>query len=181
MKVNCLNTFYRLLHPKVATLIVSIDKNSRANTMAAAWTTPVSIKPPLIAVAISPKRYTHSLIQESKEFTVNIPSKTLIEKVHICGTKSGREVDKIAIAKLNLKPAKHLKTPVVDECIGNMECKLWGTIPTGDHTLFIGEVLAAYVNEKLFTDSWSEGAEVLIHVGGEIYTSPSKPFIRVVS
>jgi len=179
MKRNCINTFYRLLHPKVATLIVSIDRDGKANIMAAAWTTPLSIKPALVGVAISPKRYTHSLIQESKEFTVNIPSKNLVEKVHLCGTRSGRDADKIAIAKLNLKPAKHIKTPIVDECIGNIECKLWGIMPTGDHTLFIGEVLAAYVDEKLFTDSWSENAEVLIHVGGEVYTSPGKPFIKI--
>lgn len=173
------NTFYRLLHPKVATLIVSIDGTGRVNVMAAAWTTPLSTKPPLVAVAISPKRYTHKLIKESREFTVNIPSKTLIEKVHLCGTRSGREADKVAIAKLTLEPAKYLKTPVISECIGNMECRLWRTIPTGDHTLFIGEVLAAYVDEELFTDSWSEDAEVLIHIGGAVYTSPSKPFIKM--
>lgn len=61
----------RLLHPKLVVLVVSIGKDGRANVMPAAWVTPVSVNPPLVAVAISPKRYTYKLIKESGEFTLN--------------------------------------------------------------------------------------------------------------
>ena len=42
-----------------------------------------------------------------------------------------------------------MKTPIIDECVAHMECKVRQEIETGDKKLFIGEVIEAYADEAL--------------------------------
>lgn len=85
---------YRLLHPKIATIIVTKAPGEKLNAMAASWVMPTSVDPPLITVAISPKRYTFELLQNWEEFTVNIPSIEMKDLVMFVGSVSGRDTDK---------------------------------------------------------------------------------------
>jgi flavin reductase (DIM6/NTAB) family NADH-FMN oxidoreductase RutF len=57
--------YHRLLSPRVAALIVTLHEDGLPNVMVAAWHTPVSIKPPILAVSIAPGRLTHRLIQNA--------------------------------------------------------------------------------------------------------------------
>ena len=47
-------------------------------------------------------------------------------------------------------PAKKVKAPIIRECIAHLECKVVKEITIGDHTLFLGKVIAAYVNKNSF-------------------------------
>jgi flavin reductase (DIM6/NTAB) family NADH-FMN oxidoreductase RutF len=49
-----------------------------------------SFRPPYIGVGIGPKRFSHGLFKESKDFAVNIPTRKLLKATEICGSKSGR-------------------------------------------------------------------------------------------
>ncbi|GAJ12693.1 unnamed protein product, partial [marine sediment metagenome] len=57
-------------YPRVA-VVVTARARGRDNAMAAAWHMPISFRPPLYGVSISPKRFTYQLIVDSKEFGVN--------------------------------------------------------------------------------------------------------------
>ena len=61
-----------------------------------------------------------------------------------CGTVSGRDVDKFANTDLVPLPADIVRPPLIQGAVVNMECKVVGTLDTGDHTIFVGEILAAY-------------------------------------
>jgi flavin reductase (DIM6/NTAB) family NADH-FMN oxidoreductase RutF len=85
------------------TILVTARHEERENLMTAAWCMPVSKKPPMLAVAVGPSRFTHDLIIESKEFTVCIPGRDLAEQVMCCGTTSGLSgKDKFAFCGLTL-------------------------------------------------------------------------------
>src|SRR3990170_7394159 len=108
---------------------------------------PTSINPPMVAISVAPERYSHQLIQETKKFVVNISSIDILSETLLCGRTTGRKNDKFAEAKLTPSPAKLVKPPIVNECTAHLECRLSHQIMTGDHTLFVGTVFAAYANE----------------------------------
>jgi flavin reductase (DIM6/NTAB) family NADH-FMN oxidoreductase RutF len=118
LKIDVMDDFYKLLHPCMTVLVASVSRDGRPNVMTCAWNMPVSDEPPMIAIALGSESYTSQLIKESGEFTVNIPDERLIKAVWICGTRSGRSVDKFKLAGLTPRPAKKVKAPIVDECVG---------------------------------------------------------------
>ena len=71
--------------------------------------------------------------------------------MHFCGTNSGRDLNKSVETGLTLIPALKVAPPLIDECYGHLECKVIQSHVCGDHTLFVGEVLAASVNEDVLT------------------------------
>lgn len=173
-----LNEAVRLLHPKPVVLIVSTDASGRSNIMTAAWTMPVSRSPPLIAVAISPRRYTFQLIRQTGEFTVNVVTEELVKAAEYCGSVSGRAVDKAAAAGLTLRPSQFVKPPVIEESVGNLECRVVREVEAGDHWIFVAEVLAARADATLFGGgTWDIESRILLHVGSDTYASLRGPTV----
>jgi flavin reductase (DIM6/NTAB) family NADH-FMN oxidoreductase RutF len=102
-----------------------------------------SINPPYIGVGIAPKRFSYGLFKASKDFAVNIPSRKILKAVEICGSKSGRRTDKFEASGLTKEMAEKITAPLIAECPVNIECVKVKEVEAGDHTWFIGEVVAA--------------------------------------
>ena len=171
---------YRLLHPKLVTLIVSKDRNGKVNVMTAAWSMPVSISPPLIVVSISSKRFTYDLIIRTKEFVVCIPPSDMVNEVHYFGTVSGRTTDKISKSRVSLKSLKSISTPFIDGSLSVLGCKLVNIVDAGDHKLIIGEVVEAYTKEEYFKKGYYDVTKtpLLYHIGGPRYTTLSGKILK---
>jgi len=169
--------FYYLLHPRPVVLICSADNEGRPNVMACSWIMPVSEEPPMIALSLWRRGYTHQLIEARKEFTVNIPSADMVKAVWIAGSRSGRRTNKFAIAGLTTQPAKKVSVPIIEQCIGHLECKLVDFVKAGECNVYLAEVVAAYADEELLSnDLWNERANVLLHAGGKFFTTPHACF-----
>ena len=181
-KVDVMRTSSRLLHPRPAVIVTCLDKEGHVNAIAISWITPVSKKPPMVAICVAKTRYSHQLIREAGEFVVNVPSAELAGAVHYCGTVSGRDVkDKPLRTGLTLKPARVVKTPIIDECVAHLECVLKQVVDGGwSHDIFVGEVVAAYARPDAFrgeTGLWNlEVARPLLHAGGNVYSRPEPSF-----
>ncbi len=135
-------------------LMVSMDKNRKANVIALAWKTIGQLWGiPVITAAVAPSRYTFSLLNEGiREFTINIPSNKIARAIMITGSSSGRQVDKFKQAGLELIEGKNIQVPTIKDCILNYECKIVHTCKSGSmasHHLFFGEILAAYASIDL--------------------------------
>jgi len=102
-----------------------------------------SFKPALVGIGVAPARFSYGLLQKSKDFAVNIPTKPLLKAVEVCGSKSGRRVDKFQAAGLTKEKASKISSPLIAECPVNLECVKVKEVETGDHVWFIGEVVAA--------------------------------------
>ncbi len=171
----------RLMHPRPIVLLTCSDKEGKENAITVAWSTPTSFEPPMVAVSVSPKNYSHSLISETKEFVVNVPPIDLLDESYFIGSYSGKELDKFKEIKLTKKPAKKVKAPIIEECFAHLECKVEKEVNTGDHTLFIGLVLTAYSSEGAFTN---EGVidikkfKPIMHCGGNIFTTISDKIFK---
>lgn len=156
------------------TVLVSSRYGESCNIVTLAWTTPVSANPPLLAIAVAPARFSHDLIARSGEFVVNVPGAELLDAVWYCGTESGRDVDKFAGAGLTKEDGSKVASPLVTECFANIECRVVDSPSLGDHTLFVGEAVAARVEPDAF-DGYlrlADGCHTLHHLGGrEFLTS----------
>jgi flavin reductase (DIM6/NTAB) family NADH-FMN oxidoreductase RutF len=175
-----LDISYRLLNGG-AIALVTAEYKGQANLMTAAWVTPVSHEPTLLAVSVHPARYTHDLIKKSGAFILNLPGRPLLEKVNKCGTLSGREVDdKFAAAGLTRGAGRRVDAPWVEECLAHVECGVVEAIELGDHTLFVGEVLGAWAEETAFAQTWTladEEVKPLCSLGENIFAVLEKPLV----
>lgn len=132
------------------------------NTMTIAWGSLGYIwQKPVFMVMVRPSRYSYQLIEQSGEFTVSLPLSEMKEALVICGSKSGRDIDKFAAAGLSTAASRKLSTPVLNGDFLHYECRvvfkqemapaqLDAAIVAqkyagGDfHTLYFGEIVACY-------------------------------------
>jgi flavin reductase (DIM6/NTAB) family NADH-FMN oxidoreductase RutF len=129
--------------PTSVVLVTSIDEEGKTNIITLGMFMYISQNPPLICVGVAEPRYSYKLILDQGEFAVNVPHTGIIEKMHKCGTTSGKNVDKFKTIGLTPIMAQKIKPALIEECYGHLECKVWNHYECGDHTLIVGEVVAA--------------------------------------
>ena len=121
---------------------------------------------PVFITYVRDCRYTYEMLKQNPEFTVNIPVNGLDDNAFkICGTQSGRDMDKIAKAGLTLEKPEVITVPGIREFPLTLECRVlyeeeqdasklpeeirkqFYSIETSDHTAFYGEIVSAYIIE----------------------------------
>ncbi|MBI4018735.1 MAG: flavin reductase family protein [Candidatus Aenigmarchaeota archaeon] len=121
------------------------------NIMAAEWTYQLSYSPGLLAVSIGHGKATAENIRATGNFGVSMASVKQTGLASIAGNYSGKEYDKIGALKelgFGFYDGKKINVLMVKGASLNVECKLVGEIPAGDHTLFVGEVLDFVVSSE---------------------------------
>jgi flavin reductase (DIM6/NTAB) family NADH-FMN oxidoreductase RutF len=173
MKTECIVRPNRLFAPQLVGLVSSMDKNGRPNVATLAWITSISAEPPLFCIAVGRSRYTHQCITGSKEFVLNLPTMDILKKVQLAGTLSGRDEDKFEKCSLTPVESIALKTPCVKECAAHIECKVVDTKEAGDHTLFIGKVVATTCEIEAVRDGVLDVSRIkpVLHLGGTFFTT----------
>lgn len=140
---------YTALFPCPVVLVTCVDFNGKPNIITLAWAGTLCSDPPTIGLGIRPKRHSYNLIDNSREFVVNIPDKAILKEVDLCGIVSGRYVDKFAETRFVPEPAEKVKPPLIRECPVNIECIVKNKIPLGTHDLFLGEVICVHVDQDI--------------------------------
>ena len=125
---------------------------------------------PVFQVLVRESRYTKQLLDKNGEFTINAVLDGADKNIlAVCGTKSGRDTDKIKLLGLTLEPGSTVSVPAIREMPLTLECKVIykqaqdpaaidtacydkyyakGTKNEGDHhTVYYGEITAAYIVE----------------------------------
>ena len=152
--------------------LVTAKADGEVNTMTIGWgTLGVEWAKPIFTVFVRQSRHTKKLLDKNGEFTINVPLKGVDRKAILgfCGSKSGRDVDKIKEMDLHLEEADVISVPGIKEFPITLECRVVykqdqdlsfldedkrlryyapNTANDGDyHTAYYGEVLAAYIIE----------------------------------
>ena len=139
---------------------------SALNTMTISWgNLGIMWAKPICTVMVRPSRHTYGILEHSREFTLSLPlDDSLTQALALCGTKSGRDMNKFATANLTVINSQKLTTPVISGHCLHLECKVVyrqamdadGLLPDiqqskyaeGDYHVFYGaEIVAAYVTE----------------------------------
>lgn len=134
-------------YPESAAMVTCSNKYGKGNIITIAWFMQTSLEPKYLAISIGKTHFSHGLICDSNEFVLCLPSVEQIDAVLYCGTHSGRNVDKFMETGLKKLKAKYVKAPLIDNSVACFECKVVNKLETGDHTIFVGEILAAYVSD----------------------------------
>lgn len=151
-------------------VIVGCEVNAKANFSTISWVTRVNFVPPLFAVSINKKHLTPEGIKKNKAFSINIPSKEMVELVDYCGLKSGRAGKKSLQFEPFYGPTQF--APMAKECPVNIDCKLIKAIEFPTNTLFIGEAVESYSSTKFMTD----GTPDLKKIEPLLFTMPDNKY-----
>ena len=148
-------------------ILLTTAANGKVNTMTIGWgTLGVDWSRPVFIAYVRESRHTKSMLEENGEFTVNIPYGEYDKKIlGYCGTKSGRDTNKIADMDLHLVDSDVVSVPGIKELPLTLECKviykeeqdlsripadiIEKYYPDGDHHhVYYGEIVNAYLIEE---------------------------------
>jgi len=170
----------RALHPGAAYFyyprplcVVGVRDEAKgtSNFVPVAWATPLSSRPPLYGVCLSPKTYSHGLLVKAGEFTLSFLDFQDAPVVAKLGQLSGRNVDKVATLGMELAEGETIATPYLSRAYAAAECKLVERRSFGDQTLFVGEVLRVVAREGVFSE---EGVLDLGRVSPVLYLGANR-------
>jgi flavin reductase (DIM6/NTAB) family NADH-FMN oxidoreductase RutF len=143
---------YKLINHGPTTLITSAA-GGRRNVMTAAWVMAVDYDPAKLVAVIAADTFTRTLIEQSGEFVVNVPTLKLIDVVYAAGQRSGEDDDKFAAYGLTTAEASIVGAPLIDDCAAWLECRV---VPEPHmqerYDLFVGDVVAAWADDGSFVD-----------------------------
>lgn len=130
--------------------MISCGTMEKSNIITVAWTGVINTNPAMVYISVRPERYSHELIEKTKEFVINLTTENLAYATDWCGVKSGRNVDKFESLHLTKEHAEHVKCPMIAEAPVSIECKVKEIRKLGSHDMFLAEVLAIHADERYF-------------------------------
>ena len=153
-------------------VLLTTRAGGKNNTMSISWgTLGIQWNTPIFTVFVRGCRHTKAMLDESMEFTVNIPLEPVDKNIiRVCGTKSGRDTDKFQLLGLTPEEPEVIATPGIRQLPLTLECKviykqqqlpdcMTGPEPPTHypehsrnihddyHTAYYGEIVAAYIIE----------------------------------
>ncbi|MBS1194062.1 MAG: flr3 [Methanomicrobiales archaeon] len=132
----------------VALLGTVID--SKPNFMALGWLSRVNANPPLIGAGVGNHHHTPKGIRKHRAFSINVPSRDMMEKTDYCGLVSGKTEDKGHLFDVYYGTLP--TAPLIRECPLSLECRLVNMVEMPTNTLYIGEIVASHTEERFLTD-----------------------------
>ncbi len=160
-------------YPQLAVVVTTRSKD-KENAMTAVWHCAISYSPPLYGIAISPRRLTYRLIMESREFGVNFMPEDQAELIAQVGAAKGEEMDKFSAFNIGRQSPDKIGAPLLADAYASYECRVVDHRSYGDHTLFVGEVVAVHSNPQAFnSQEVLDLKQVLpaLYLGDDIYFS----------
>jgi flavin reductase (DIM6/NTAB) family NADH-FMN oxidoreductase RutF len=163
------------LHDGSPWLLATVSSQGRRNVMTVAASGFGGAPYHYVCEWVRPSCYTSELIEETRDYTLNIPRQGMAEVVRFCGRVSGRHHDKFAEMNLTAIPSRAVSAPIIQECGIHLECRLVGifdgrpssvagapkdyyerhhTPEHNYHKLYLGEIMAIYADADVARRLW---------------------------
>lgn len=125
---------------------VTVAHDGQEHGMTANWLTQAAFEPPMAVVAVENTSKTLGLIRDAHHFAINV----FLEGQRDLAGKLGRSSDQTPhkLKGIKTKPAPISGAPLLADCLGWVECRVVACLPAGDHTLVLGEIVAAGVEHE---------------------------------
>ncbi|ATO20836.1 flavin reductase [Acinetobacter sp. LoGeW2-3] len=178
LKAVPLEKSYRLLNHG-PTVLVSAKDQENTDVMAAAWACALEFQPAKVTVVLDKSTKTRKIIENSGYFALQVPTLKQLNMVQAVGTVSmHNEPNKLEQCGVELFQFEQFDIPVVRGCAAWLLCELISEPHNQQtHDLFIGKVIAAYADERVFRDGhWyyqnvaREWRSIHHIAGGNFYT-----------
>ena len=122
-------------------VLVTTSDGKKDNIMTISWTMVMDFTP-IFAITTGPWNYSYTALRKSKECVISIPTVELLDKVVGVGTCSGSDTDKFEKFGLTPVKGKYVRSPLIKECLANIECKVRDIVQK--HNIVVLEGIAAY-------------------------------------
>jgi len=168
------------LHYPTLVCVVTAKAFGKENAMACAWHSAISGSPRLYGVSLSPRRYTHDLILNSRQFALNFVPFEKAEFIAQVGAVSGRDVDKLERFGIETEEPLKVECPILKDAYASYECQLYDHHTYGDHEWFVGEIVAAHFLEEAITEERTINLASIrpsLYLGAERYLTSSNDTI----
>lgn len=130
-----------MIYPLPAVLVSLGETEEEWNIITIAWTGTLCTDPPLCYISIRPERHSHAILTRTREFVINLTTRSLAYATDWCGVKSGRTYRKFEEMRLTPGKAAKVKAPIIGEAPINIECRVIDIRDLGSHTMFVAEVV----------------------------------------
>ena len=144
MKRMQISKAFTLMEPGPVVLITTND-GEKNNIMTISWTMVLDFTP-IFAITTGPWNHSYAAIRKSKECVIAIPTVDLINQVVGVGTCSGADTDKFEKFGLTHVKGKHIRSPLIKECLANIECQVIDIVKK--HHIVVLEGIAAYFDSS---------------------------------
>jgi len=144
MKKMQISKAFTLIEPGPIILVTTHD-GKKNNIMTISWTMVVDFTP-IFALTTGPWNYSFAALCKTKECVIAIPTVDMLDKVVGVGTCSGADTDKFEKFGLTPVQGKYVRSPLIKECLANIECKVINIVEK--HNIIVLEGVAAYIDNS---------------------------------
>lgn len=124
-------------------VLVTTHDGRKDNIMTISWTMVIDFTP-VFAITTGEWNYSFAALRKNKECVIAIPTVDILDKVVGIGTCSGIDTDKFAKFKLSPVQGKIVRSPLIKECLANIECKVIDIVKK--HNIVVLEAVAACID-----------------------------------
>lgn len=142
MESLLLSKAFTLIEPGPVVLVTTNDGH-RDNVMTISWTMVLDFSASF-ALTTGPWNYSYAALEKTKECVISVPTVDLLDTAIGVGTCSGRDVDKFEKFGLTRVKARHVRPPLIKDCVANIECRVVDIIER--YNIVVLEGLAAYLD-----------------------------------
>lgn len=125
--------------------VCGVKDGEEVNGFTASWVMQASFQPPLVVNCVKQDSVSHTMLKSSQVFALSVLA-----------------ADQKPIAQNFFKPQRRVGNkfedvefylgetgcPIISAALGYVECRVVGSVEQGDHTVFVGEVIAAGVHRE---------------------------------
>ncbi|WP_096665862.1 flavin reductase family protein [Polaromonas sp. AET17H-212] len=137
-----LSKAFTLMEPGPVVLVTTHD-GRKDNIMTISWTMVMDFTP-VFAITTGEWNHSYAALRKNRECVIAIPTVDMLDKVVGIGTCSGKDTDKFGKFKLTPVPGKVVKSPLIKECLANIECKVIDIVKK--HNIVVLEAVAAWID-----------------------------------
>ena len=124
-------------------VLVTTHDGQKDNIMTISWTMVLDFTP-VFAITTGEWNHSFAALLKNRECVIAIPTVDMLDKVVGIGTCSGTDTDKFAKFKLTPVQGKVVRSPLIKECLANIECKVIDIVKK--HNVIVLEAVAAYID-----------------------------------
>ena len=144
MEMMQISKAFTLIEPGPVVFVTTHD-GRKNNIMTISWTM-VTDFTPKFAITTGPWNHSFAALRESRECVISIPTVDLLDTVVGVGTCSGADTDKFEKFGLTPVKGKHVRSPLIKECLANIECNVIDIVEK--HNIVVLEGVAAYIDNS---------------------------------
>ncbi|MEM8718176.1 MAG: flavin reductase family protein [Cyanobacteria bacterium P01_G01_bin.39] len=126
--------------------ICGVREGEEMNGFTVSWLMQSSFNPPLVVNCVKKGTTSHEMIKNTQVFAITfleVKQKDIAESFFKPKARVGNKFEDVEFYE-----GEATGCPILKDSLGYIECKVVGTVEEGDHTVYVGEVVASGIHRE---------------------------------